>query len=56
MCASEQAGVSGVNPIAIGMQSRILIELQLIALLLHQQGAFTEDLGKMRQDIADSLT
>ncbi len=56
MSTSEQAVNSATNPTASGMQTRILVELQLIAMLLYQQGVFSEDLGKMRQDIADSLS
>ena len=56
MSASEQAGNSTNNPTASGMQTRILIELQLLTFLLYQAGAYTDDIAKLRQDIADSLT
>ncbi len=54
MSASEQAVNSPANPSASGMQTRILVELQLISFLLYQQGVYTDDLARLRQDIADS--
>ncbi len=54
MSASEQAVNSPANPTASGIQTRILVELQLISMLLYQQGVYTDELGKLRQDIADS--
>jgi hypothetical protein len=35
---------------------RILIELQVISMLLAQAYESTEDLRKLRQDVADSIT
>lgn len=54
--SSEQAETSNANPKAGSVDMRILIELQLISMMLYQEGRFSEDLGKMRQDIAQSIT
>jgi hypothetical protein len=53
---SEQAEASTSNRGGGTLAVRTLVELQLISFLLHQQGLFTEDLAKMRQDISDSIT
>ena len=53
---SQQAEASTTNPRAAARETRILIELQLISMLLYNQGNYSEDLGSMRQDIADSIT
>lgn len=53
---SEQAETSTANPMAANVHMRILIELQLLTSLLHNEMKPTEDLSKMRQDIAQSIT
>jgi hypothetical protein len=53
---SEQAEASTANRGAGLTQMRILIELQVIAMLLHAGFGSTEDLQQMRQDAADSIT
>lgn len=57
---SEQAEASSANRAAGTLQMRILIELQVIAMLLHQQGVaggyLTDELRSMRRDIAASIT
>lgn len=54
--SSEQAEPSTANRGAGTLQMRMLIELQVISMLLHQQLGSTEDLAKLRQDVADSIT
>ena len=54
---SDQAEQSTSSPGAASTQMRILIELQVIAYLLHQsQGGIPEDLRMLRQNFADSIT
>ena len=53
---TEQAEASTANRGAGTTQMRILIELQVIAMLLHAGFGSTEDLQQMRQDAADSIT
>ena len=53
---SEQAETSNMNPKGASVDMRILIELQLIATLLHNEMRPTEDLSAMRADIAQSIT
>lgn len=53
---SEQAEPSTANRSAGALQMRILIELQVISMLLAQAYESTEDLRKLRQDVADSIT
>ncbi len=53
---SEQAEPSTVNRGAAELQMRILVELQVISMLLAQAFQSTEDLRKLRQDVADSIT
>jgi hypothetical protein len=53
---SEQAEPSTVNRGAGTIQMRILIELQVISMLLHNAYESTDDLAKLRQDVADSIT
>lgn len=53
---SQQAEASTANRGGGMLAMRTLVELQLISFLLYQQGNFTEDLAKMRQDISDSIT
>lgn len=53
---SEQAEPSSANRGAGTIQLRILIELQVISMLLAQAYESTEDLRKLRQDVADSIT
>jgi 23S rRNA U2552 (ribose-2'-O)-methylase RlmE/FtsJ len=53
---SDQAETSTHNRIANQVQQRILVELQVISLLLYEQGKFNEDLASMRQSIADSIS
>lgn len=54
--SSEQAEPSTVNRGSGTIQIRILIELQVISMLLAQAYESTEDLRKLRQDVADSIT
>lgn len=54
--ASDQAEPSTANRGAATLQMRHLIELQVISMLLHQALGSTEDLRKLRQDVADSIT
>jgi len=53
---SEQAEPSSANRSAGTLQMRILIELQVISMLLANAYEVTEDLRKLRQDVADSIT
>lgn len=53
---SEQAEPSTVNRGSGTLQMRILIELQVMNMLLAQAFESTEDLRKLRQDVADSIT
>jgi hypothetical protein len=53
---SEQAEPSSANRGAGTLQMRILIELQVISMLLANAYEVTEDLRKLRQDIANSIT
>ena len=53
---SDQAEKSSINPGATRVQDRVLIELQVISFLLHQMSGSTEDLAKMRADVAASIT
>ena len=54
--ASEQAEPSTANRGSSTLDMRILIELQVISMLLAQAYESTEDLRKLRQDVADSIT
>ena len=53
---SDQAESSSANRAAGSLQMRVLIELQVISYLLHQAGGHSEDLPKIRQSVADSIT
>jgi hypothetical protein len=53
---SEQAEPTSANRGAGTLDMRVLIELQVISYLLHQQGGFAEDLHQIRQNVADSIT
>lgn len=53
---SEQAEASTANRGAGTLQMRILIELQVISMLLHNAYEMTDDLAKLRQDVANSIT
>jgi hypothetical protein len=53
---SEQSEPSSANRGAGTVQMRILIELQVISMLLHNAYEPTEDLAKLRQDVANSIT
>ena len=53
---SEQAEQSTANRGAATIQMRILIELQVISMLLAQAYESTEDLPRLRQDVANSIT
>lgn len=53
---SEQAESSNFNPIAGTTQMRILVELQLISMLLHQGFGISDDLPRLRRDVAASIT
>lgn len=54
--ASQQAEPSSANRGAGTLDLRILIELQVISMLLAQAYESTEQLEKLRQDVADSIT
>ena len=53
---SQQAEASTSNRGGGTMAMRTLVELELISFLLHQGFGVKDDLRKMRQDIADSIT
>jgi hypothetical protein len=53
---SQQAEASTANRAAGTIQMRILVELQVISMLLAQAYESTEDLRKLRQDVADSMS
>lgn len=53
---SQQAENSADNPRAATTDMRILIELQLQSQILAQGFGISEDLARMRQDIANSIT
>lgn len=53
---SQQAEPSSANRGAGTVQMRILIELQVISMLLANAYEVTDDLAKLRQDVADSIT
>ena len=53
---SQQAEPSTANRGGGTLDMRILIELQVISMLLHNAYESTEDLAKLRQDVADSIT
>ena len=52
---SQQAESGILNPLGGGAQLRILVELQLISVLLHEAMGSGDDLVQMRQDVASSL-
>ena len=54
--ASDQAEASTANRGAGTIAMRTLIELQVISYLLHQGFGASEDLSRIRQDVADSIT
>lgn len=53
---SDQAEASTANRGAGTIQMRTLVELQVISYLLHQGFGNSEDLARIRQDMADSIT
>lgn len=57
---TQQAEASSANRGAGTLQMRILIELQVISMLLHQQGVtagyLTDDLSSLRKDVAASIS
>lgn len=53
---SQQAEPSSANRGAGTIQMRILIELQVISMLLKNSYESKENLAKLRQDVADSIT
>lgn len=53
---SEQAEASSANRAAASTQMRILIELQVLTMLIHQAFESTEDLAKLRQNVGNSIT
>ncbi len=53
---SDQAQQSTRNRGATLIQMRILIELQVISMILANQYEISDNLPKLRQDIADSIT
>lgn len=54
--ASQQAEHSSANPAAANVNMRILIELQVQSLMMHEAFAVSEDLAQMRKDVAASIT
>lgn len=54
--ASQQAEPSTANRGGATLNMRILVELQVITMLLAQAYEITEQIEKLRQDIADSIT
>ena len=54
--ASQQAEPSTAQRGGGTLDIRILVELQVISMLLAQAYESTEDLAKLRQDVADSIT
>lgn len=53
---TDQAEASTANRGSSTINMRVLIELQVISLLLHEIAGSSEDLARMRQDVADSIT
>lgn len=53
---SEQGEQSTANPAASNVQMRILAELQVISMILHDAYAVSDDLRQMRQDAVDQIT
>ena len=53
---SQQAEPSSANRGAGTTQMRILIELQVISMLLANSYEVKQNLAKLRQDVADSIT
>ena len=53
---SDQAENSSANPRAQSTDMRILIELQVLSFILREAYGITEDLNRMRADIAQSIT
>lgn len=53
---SDQAEPSTANRGAGTVDMRVLIELQVIAYLLHQGFGVKEDLAQLRADVAASIT
>ena len=53
---SQMSEPSSANRGGAVVQMRILVELQVISMLLAQAYESTEDLAKLRQDVADSIT
>jgi len=53
---SQQAESSTANRGGGTLDIRILVELQVISTLLHGAYESTDDLAKLRQDVADSIT
>lgn len=52
---SDQAEAGALTPTAASVNTRILIELQVISLLLHNLGNHADDLQQLRADVARSL-
>ena len=53
---SDQAEISTSNRGAGLLDMRILIELQVISMLLTEAFDLKQDLPRLRQDVADSIT
>lgn len=53
---SDQAEPTSENRGAGRVDMRVLIELQVISMLLHEGFGVTDDLAKLRQSVADSIT
>jgi len=53
---SEMSEPSTANRGGAVLDVRILVELMVISMILHQAYESTEDLAKLRQDISDSIT
>lgn len=53
---TEQAARSSANPGATSVEMRILIELQVLSMMIHDAYNVSEDLQTLRQNVADSIT
>lgn len=53
---TEQAEASTANRGAGTTEMRILIELQVLTMLIHEMSGSSDDLTQLRQDVADSIT
>ena len=53
---TDQAEASTANRGGGTIQIRMLVELQVISMLLHELVGSKDDLAKLRQDVADSIS